>query len=166
MRQHRRLPSCRRGRKRQEREPKALPGSQPRTRRRKSQESHQKPVPGQQKAHAWSPPFSAHHRVPVFPSRFHIILVHPALSASLCCHYASRLKPAPFSKEPEEGCRKPFTVGGGRHRENPFPISSSSSWSPASQHAVRRTISELQPCIFNLASICLHPAGQHRSILL
>lgn len=63
MRQHRRLPGCRRGRKTQESEPRALPGSQPRTRRRESQEGHRKPALGQQKAHAWPPSFSAHHRV-------------------------------------------------------------------------------------------------------
>lgn len=152
MRQHRRLPGCRRGRKRQEREPKALPGSQSRTRRRKSQESHQKPVPGQQKAHAWSPPFSAHHHVPVFPSRFQNLLVHPALLASLCCHYASRLKPAPFSKEPEESSRKPFTVGAGDTGRIHFP-----SPHPAPGVQPRSTQSGEQYPSFNHAYSIWHP---------
>lgn len=81
-----------------------------------------KPVPGQQKVHAWPPPFSVHPRVPVFPSRFRIILTHPALSASLCCHSAAGLKPAPFSQEPGAGSRKRFMAGAGDTGRIHFPF--------------------------------------------
>lgn len=78
MRQHGRLPGCRRGRKTQESEPRAARVPAPNHWARKPR-GPPKTGPGQQKAHAYLPPSSAHHRVPVFPSRFHRIPVHPAL---------------------------------------------------------------------------------------
>ena len=130
--------------------------------------------PGQQKAHACpslptSPPptsSSAHHHVPVFPSRFPRIPVHPALFSIPPLSLRLRAEIAPFSEEPEEGSRKPLMVGAGNEEESMSPSPPSGSRSPAPQHAAGRTISELQPCIFNLGSICSHPAGRHRSISL
>lgn len=107
MRQHRRLLGCRRGRKAQEREPRALPGFQPQTGGRGSLKGHQKPVLINKKPTPGPPPSSAHHRVPVFLPVSTSSRYSQPFPASLCCHYASGLKPASFSKEPEEGSRKP-----------------------------------------------------------
>lgn len=164
MRQHRRLLGCRRGRKTQESELRALRRFQPQTEGEEAERAtknqsliNKKPTPG-------PPPSSAHHRVPAFPSHFHIIPVLPALSSIPLLSLRLRAETAPFSKKPEEGSRKPLWWGREAEGESISPSPPSSSWSPASQRAARRTISELQPCIFNLASICLHPAGQHCSI--
>lgn len=93
------------------------------------------PAPGQQKAHAWPPPFSAHHRVPVFPSRFHISPVHPALAASLGCQSAARLKPALFLGSRRKAPESPLwrgreAQGGPSTSHSPVQLRE-----PSSQHA-------------------------------
>lgn len=78
-------------------------------------------------------------------------------SASLCCHDASGLELAPSrrKKAPESSFWR-----GRETREDPFSkLPTTRLREPSLVARRRRTISERRPCIFNLASICLHPAG-------
>lgn len=138
----------------------ALPGPSPEPEGEKAKRPPN-PAPVQHKAHARPPPFPVHPRAPVFASRLHTILVHPALSASLGCHSAAGLKP-PFSREPEGGSRKPSLAGAGAPGEA-FP-SPAGSRSPARSTQPENNI-RARPCTLNLASICSRPrpALQHRA---
>jgi hypothetical protein len=145
-------------------EPRALSGSQPQSKERENQDSSQKSCPRSTK----SPHQDPHPPPLLIPASLRPLRVSTScqytlsFSASLRCHYASGLKPAPSCKaREEEGSRKPFMVGaedtGGSISPAPLQESSLAARSP-------RTISEPQPCIFNLASICFQPAGQRCSI--
>lgn len=101
------------------------------------------------------PPFFAH-RVPTLLSLC-IIPVHPALSSIPPCHDASGLELA-FShrrKAPESS----FWSGRKTLEDLFSQVPTTKLPDPSLAARSRRTISERRPCIFNLASICLHPAG-------
>lgn len=102
-----------------------------------------------------SAPFFAH-RVPTLLSLC-IIPVHPALSSIPPCHDASGLELA-FShrrKAPESS----FWSGRKTLEDLFSQVPTTKLPDPSLAARSRRTISERRPCIFNLASICLHPAG-------
>lgn len=94
MRQHRRLLDCRRGRHRRASSEPCL-GSSPSEGEEAERDTktqpliNKKPTPG-------PPPSPAHHRVPVFPSRFHIIPVLRALSSIPPLSLRLRAEPRSF----------------------------------------------------------------------
>lgn len=146
MRHHNRLPGGGRGRKDGEREPGALPRPQPQT----------TGLPWFSGSTKSSRPslFINESRsfLPSAPSR--CALPFPA---SLCCHDASELELAPSHRKmaPESSFWR-----GRETWEDPFSrLPTTRLREPSLVARSRRTISERQPCIFNLASICLHPAG-------
>lgn len=127
-----------------------------------------KTVPGQQKANAWPLPSSAHHCVPVFPSRFQIILVRPALSASLCCHYASRRNPLVFLKSWRKAPESPLWCGREAqgesisHLPNQLPESSLAARSP--ENNIRASTMHIQSGIHLLTP--RRPALQHHALTI
>lgn len=113
-------------------------------------------VPRVLRVHKNLPPFSAQHRVPILPS-LRIILIHPALSSIPPCHDASGLELALSHrrKAPESS----FWRGRKTRKALFSQLPTTKLPDPSLAAHSQRTISERRPCIFNLASICLHPAG-------
>lgn len=152
MRHHNRLPGGGRGRKDGEREPGALPRPQPQTtgfpwsfgsRKKQNKKKSSRPSLLIIESRSFLPSASSRYTLP-FP-------------ASLCCHDASGLELAPSrrKKAPESSFWR-----GRETREDPFSkLPTTRLREPSLVARSRRTISERRPCIFNLASICLHPAG-------
>lgn len=168
------LPACFvapiRDRKTQESEPRALPGSLPRIRGRESQEGHKKKetVPGQQKANAWPLPSSVLHCVPVFRSLFQIILVRPALSASLGCHYASRRNPLVFLKSRRKAPESPLWCGRETQGESishlPNQLLESSLAARSPENNIRASTMHIQSGIHLLTP--RRPALQHHALTI
>lgn len=146
MRHHNRLPGGGRGRKDGEREPGALPRPQPQTTGlpwSSGSTKTSRPSLFIIESRSFLPSASSRYALP-FP-------------ASLCCHDASGLELAPSrrKKAPESSFWR-----GRETREDPFSrLPTTRLRVPSLVARSRRTISERRPCIFNLASICLHPAG-------